>query len=412
MWLAVGTVALAWEHSGMVHSAPVTLEVTTTSPGGLPEGALLEAFTAGVDQWTDDACAAPPAITLVETADNVHATDGRSTVSVDPSESYDAVVYSLLSGSVLQRFGDDYQGIADQDVVLGDVPFATDDEVAAGACDGPGLSWVATDMVGFMLGLGRPEAGIESVFNQPECSLPVLSADDRASLRALYGSGVSADCDGARQLSFSGDQLALDACTVSAFGPSPVVDQWLVTPDGERLELGDPFAIDAPGAYTLQLCAEIVPPLGCDEPVVCGPWPDEFQVCAPPEPTMFLVVEADGTLFMSDLTAVEPECETFDPSVWRVTDTSGEVARAEGRGATVTLPAPGEYTVALTLYGRFTSLRTIWWQVGSDSADTGSPDVVAPAAEDEKGGCGCAYPARPAGVLLIVVGVAAARRRR
>lgn len=411
MWVTWSSVAFGWSHLEFVQVAPFTLEVTTSAPGDLPPGSLHEALAAAVDLWTDDACAAPPEITVVETADNLSdPDDGRSTVSVDPDEPYEAVLYLQLGGeTAFRRFGVDYEIPDDQDLVFSDLPFATDGEVVAGTCDGPGLSWLATEMVGFLLGVAPPDGAVDSLFNQPECSLPSLSADDRASLRALYGSGVTAEClvVPVTWLVYPGDVLPFDLCTVTPFGPSPVLDQWLAAPDGTRVELAEPTSLDVPGEYTFELCADVEAPAGCDEPVSCGPWPDTYRVCAEPEVALDAALDpAWGELHLTDLTQVEPDCDHFLDPTWRVTDGAGApVASGEGDSWVVSLPEYGTYEVELSLAERFTATTTVTWEEAPEP-------TFEPRGADEEGGCGCAHPSRPAGALLIAAVVAAARRRR
>lgn len=413
--------AQAWNHLAFVHTEPLTLELSTVDAAGAPPGAVQEAIRLAVDRWTDDACLETLEVSVIDTPDNVVDTgDGRNLVGVDHDDSgYVAVTYAMGSEFAFERFGQTYRSYDEVDIGMGPVVWSLDDEAATGVCTGEALSRVATEMVGYALGLGPADPGVDSLFNQPLCSLPVLSEDDRAGLRALYGSGVSADCpgDGVQWYGFGALDVPLGGCTVDPFGPSAALDRWIVGPDSERLPLDGVVSLREPGHYTLEVCGEMDVPAGCDTPVQCSPWPDDFLVCAEPTPAMKAPVD-DGEVHLYDLTPIDDEtCALFLAQRWTVTDANGDpVGSAEGPEATVLLPEPGVYEVTLTLGEApvtFETTQSITWASEvEEPADPVDPEASPDAEGADAQGCGCAHGnAGGSGLLVLGLALAAGRRR-
>lgn len=424
--------ALAWDHGEIVAPNPMVLELTTVDAAQAPPGAVQDAVRRAVDLWTDDACLETLDLSVVDTDDNLVAVDGRNLVAVNHELAFgDAALFDTAETVVFTRFGNEYRELSDVDIAFGDELWAVADEVATGTCVGPALDLTVTRMVGYALGLARgTDTAEDSVFEQAVCTEPVLSEDDRAGLRALYGSGIDVSCDPAlagltfytfATLSLEG---AVDDCIVETYGASPLVETtWIVDGETSYTDLGD-AVLDVPGRHTIEVCATFDVAPGCDQPTTCVPIDRGLLVCTPLEPVIEASITDDGLLLLTDLTAlVDPICGASRE--WTVTDALG-VLDTEAATATdpkieaeIQLFAPGEVEVTLSVGVNddlYTVTETFVWE-GDGSEEPDDTDVPddgddeEPTDTDEKG-CGCATIDSSSAGLVAMVALLGLRRRR
>ena len=239
IWIIATHAALAWEHSGNAHVGPVTFEVTTVDLEGASPGALQQAVRDAVADWTDDVCLQTLQVAVTETDDNVRATDSRNLVSSNTDFGSHAYAFTILAaeGEAFERFGRTYSALYDADMAFAAADWAGPGEVATGGCKGPALEKTAYELVGFALGMSRAlDPDLDSLYALPDCSAPVLGEDDRAGLRALYGSGVAARCTTNTEIQHGLAPMTadLDDCPPTPFGDSPLLDWTWVLPRRDR----------------------------------------------------------------------------------------------------------------------------------------------------------------------------------
>lgn len=344
----------------------------------------------------------------------------------DPSDQFAVGILGVtMPGSAgpacFSRNGQTYRASKDRDIVFNDnVDWATDEQIAAGTCNGEtSLESVTTHEIGHQFGLGH------SCDDGEACTLPKLreatmfwtasacdlsgssiAADDIEGITAIYGQSASIECS---------NELDPEDEDTIAFGVVPfdlrcsIQSDWrdeLVSAnwsfgDGTEDETGLDVAhsYETAGNFSLQVAVE-------GENDECGTWSytarrvGYVRACAIPEPE-FTFTQDDGLTYnLLNNTDVSVYGCIYDIQ-WDIFKGDELIESLKAWEPQYTFPEAGEYRIVLNIGG---PAGTGAAELTIDAKKTGSDATVA-------SGCNQTS-AAPAGAVAAMVALLAIRRRR
>jgi MYXO-CTERM domain-containing protein len=414
IWLLLAH-AQAYDVSGVtwpLEALPVAWTVADDAQDGLSAAECQDAVAAAVALWEDPGCVGPlHAVAGTGSGLEPFGQDGVNTIVWnDPGSRLAAGVLAATigrsDGALFSFDGEPLLRATEADLVVNDnTEWADEDDCVEGFL----LSGVLAHELGHAIGLGHPEddgadPGEEGALMTGEtswCSVPALSADDRAGVTALFGATPGLDCTDT-----VGYAPLATTCTVDGRAPELLTS---ITWDfGDGTTAGATpvdHVYTEPGVYTSSACVEVAADEACWEDCREGP---TFVVCPPADPVV--TAEPLGGL-VYQLRGVDvsvPHC--VDDIHWKVSSAEATVYDAYATEPIVAFPSAGSYDVTVTaegLDGPISATETF------DIVETELPPVPDTGDDaEEQRGCGCASSGAPGRWAWIAIVVLAAARRR
>lgn len=443
--LSASTPAFAWnhlEHVWLYEKMPVQYTVTPVEGySGFTAEELVDVQVRGFQAWNDGAPCAAFRSELVGVLDpNEQNEDGEfinntgfkgdslNRITFDDPAS-DLAEASTLAATLTRRArgtgrlvnGKFYTEASESDIVFNNnVRFASDEEIASGACEGLiSMQATAVHEIGHLMGMAHSceqgefcneevERDATMFWTTSGCDVQQseINSDDIAGINALYGPFANFRCsneldpESESTLAFGVVPFELQCGIVTDTKAEVVSATWSWGDGTTTTDIDGTHTYDEPGNYTINACFE-------GENETCGTWEYCFRrtsyvrACGLAEP-VFSAEPVEGLAFrLKNETDLSVYGCIYDVQwdIFEGTDTTGQpIDSLASWEPTFTFPASGTYTVVLNVGG---PAGTSASKLTFDAYNSGS-----------RGGCSQAPVGAATGLLALVGLLAVGRRRR